>query len=258
MGLVYESCISLANFLNKFLRNKKFRIMLGPAKGLIWINDIKPNFTYNLGIWEPYKQYAMTKYIKKGMVVYDAGAFHGYFTMVCSRLVGEEGFVYAFEPVVENFEFLKNVVITLNKLTNVELCQKAVGGRNGEATCNFNSAEPMGGSIDVSKMYQIKPASEGYKVEITTLDYFAFSNSKREPDVVKLDIEAYEFDALQGMEKLINQYHPMFFIDAHNEENHRRCISFLQEHGYKVKIFSQKAFRKGGFMSDLFAIYGEK
>jgi len=141
-------------------------------------------------------------------------------------------------------------VITLNKISNVELCQKAIGGRDGEALCDFNSCDPMAGSIDVS--------DKGYKVAITTFDSFVFADSKRKPDVIKLDIEAYEFEALQGMEKLINQYHPIFLIDAHNEENHRQCISFLENRGYKVKVLYQKAFKKGGFMSDLFATYGEE
>ena len=232
--------------INRLFKNKKFKILFGPAKGLIWINDHRPYLMYNLGLWEPYKQFAMKKYVSKGMVAYDVGAFHGYYTMVLSRLVGKEGFVYSFEPARENFEFLKNV-INFNRLSNVELNQKAVGGKDGEIYCTFNKSNPMAECI-------FEQSGE-YKVEITILNSFALKDLNKKPDIVKMDIEGFEFDALKAMDRVIDLYHPMFFIDVHNAKNHSRCIAFLKEHGYTVKVLHKKRFENGAFLSDVLAFH---
>ncbi len=46
-------------------------------------------------------------YIKEGDVVFDIGAHVGYFTLLFSVLVGNNGKVYSFEPNKRNFEILK-------------------------------------------------------------------------------------------------------------------------------------------------------
>jgi len=244
--ILFEWFISSKKYFNNLFKNKKFKILFGPAKGLTWINDDRPCFFYNLGLWEPYKQIAMKKYVTRGMVAYDVGAFHGYYTLVLSRLVGEEGLVYSFEPARENFEFLRDIV-NFNNVSNVKLHQKAVGGQDGEVYCTLNQIDPMGGCIS--------DESGEYKVEITTMNSFALRDENKKPDIVKMDIEGFEFEALKAMDKVIDLYHPMFFIDVHNAENHSRCMTFLKERGYTVKVLHEKAFRKGGFLSDIFAVF---
>ncbi len=231
--------------VNKFFKNKKFKILFGPAKGLTWLNDSRPYLTYNLGLWEHRKQFAMKKHVSKGMVAYDVGAFHGYYSLVLSQLVGKEGLVYSFEPARENFEFLKDVV-ALNNLNNVQLNQKAVGGQDGEVYCNLDKSNPMAGCIYDS-------SEEGYKVEITTMNSFALNGKNKKPDVVKMDIEGFEFDALKAMDKVIDLCHPIFFIDVHNAENHSRCIKFLKERGYEIEILHERGFENGAFLSDVLA-----
>ena len=51
------------------------------------------------GIYEPRKTALMERFIEPGMVVLDVGANKGWFTCLASRLVGEDGKVYSYEPI---------------------------------------------------------------------------------------------------------------------------------------------------------------
>lgn len=239
--------MSVIDSINSLFKNRKFRILFGPAKGLIWINDLKPHLTFNLGLWENSKQVLMKKYVAMGMVAYDLGAYHGYFTLVLSRLVGEKGFVYSFEPAKENFEHLRKLV-TFNKLSNVKLHQKAIGEKDGKAYLKFDESYPMGSCISNAPV-------GNYKVDIISLDSFILKNLNKKPDIVKMDIEGFEFKALKGMDKIINLYHPILFIDIHRRigENECSCTTFLEKRGYKLKVLFTKVFKDGNYQSDLLA-----
>ena len=73
-----------------------------------------------------------TKYLKKnikpGDIVIDVGANIGYFTCLMSKLVGETGHVYSFEPELNNFKMLK-MNVEENNCSNVTIEQKAIGLR---------------------------------------------------------------------------------------------------------------------------------
>lgn len=73
---------------------------------------LDPNDTFNLSINDVYGDFEtniMKNYIKEGDIVIDVGANIGYFTLLFSKLVGENGKVFAFEPESKNFELLKKM-----------------------------------------------------------------------------------------------------------------------------------------------------
>ena len=72
------------------------------------------------GNWEPSETAWFLRTVKPGDIIVDAGANVGYYTVIGSRLVGDRGKVYAFEPDPSNFELLRKNV-ELNGLKNVVL-----------------------------------------------------------------------------------------------------------------------------------------
>ena len=72
----------------------------------------------------PYQAYR-TCNLQSGDIFFDIGAFRGYVTMKASQKIGEEGFVYAIEPINENIEFIK-AHIKYNNLTNIKMIEGAV------------------------------------------------------------------------------------------------------------------------------------
>ena len=83
-----------------------------------------------LGNWEPSETSWFLRVVKPGDTFVDVGANAGYYTIIGSRLVGEKGKVYAFEPEPAMFALLEKNV-RLNGLTNVVLERKALSNKQG-------------------------------------------------------------------------------------------------------------------------------
>ena len=71
-----------------------------------------------------YEKYLYLKNIKRGDIILDLGANHGYYTSLFSKIITNSGQVHAFEPVPENFKKLRSLN-AFNK--NVIFNQLAIG-----------------------------------------------------------------------------------------------------------------------------------
>jgi FkbM family methyltransferase len=138
--------------------------------------------------------------VKKGMVVIDAGAHVGYFTLIAARQVGPEGKVYAFEPEPQTYALLlKN--IELNGYRNIVAMQKAVSGKRASALLFLGT--PDTGTHSLYNQRGTPCAS--IILETTSLDDFAEAQVWPRVDLIKLDIEGAEWDALDGAKRLLNR-----------------------------------------------------
>lgn len=147
--------------------------------------------------WEPNETFWIVKSLKPGDTFVDVGANVGYYTIVASRIVGETGRVYAFEPDPESFAILE-ANVRLNGLDNVILEQKAVS--NGPGTLELFLAEANRGD---HRLYQPKhgPARESVVVEAVSLDDY-FANREEKVDFIKIDTQGAEgviFEGLMGL-----------------------------------------------------------
>ena len=88
------------------------KIRLGPLKGMKYEINRNSRWAPIVGRWEPDLQYIFCNVIKKGNVVYDLGTNFGLHTMLFSRLVGESGRVFSFEPLVKNIKLIDTNLIT--------------------------------------------------------------------------------------------------------------------------------------------------
>ena len=75
-------------------------------------------------------------------------------------------------------------------------------------------------------------------VRIQTLDYLFLEEWKSIPAFLHIDVEGFELQALQGATKIINQYQPVFAIEAHVVENKAYTIELLKYvEAFKYSIF---------------------
>jgi FkbM family methyltransferase len=150
------------------------------------------------GVHEANETHWFVRNVGPGDTVVDVGANVGYYTLLGSRLVGEEGRVYAFEPDPESFALLERN-LRLNGCDNVVAEQKAVSNEPGHIQLYL--AEQNRGD------HRIFPASDeertSVEVEAVTLDdYFA---DLGEVDFVKIDTQGAEAVILAGMKQLIGR-----------------------------------------------------
>ena len=199
-------------------------ILTGPLKGVKWVVASSLTSCW-LGTYELSLQKMAVKYIHHGMTVCDVGAHAGFFTMFFSRLVGDTGFVHAFEPYPVNNANIKRH-IDLNDVRNVRLWQIALSDTTGYAGFRPSKHSSMGtvtSETDASIM-----------VGLATLDSFVDDQIIAPPDVVKVDIEGHELQLLQGAKGTIARYSPILFIEFHSTEKKASCHRFLENYGYSV------------------------
>jgi FkbM family methyltransferase len=151
------------------------------------------------GNWEAGETAWFLRMVKPGETIVDAGANVGYYTVIGSRLVGDHGRVYAFEPDPSNFELLRKNV-ELNGLTNVVLEQKALSNRKG--TLKLYIADKNKGD---HRIYQPEgEARPSVEVEAVRLDEY-FHDDKRGIDFIKIDTQGAEGVILEGMAGLLER-----------------------------------------------------
>lgn len=165
-----------------------------------------------------------------GLVVYDVGAYHGILTLFfasrCSRVI-------AYEPnEINHARLIEN--IRLNNLNNVQVRKLGVGSEPGSGTLKYSPAMAGGGTLDPNA---IAPVSQA--IQITTLDHDIAAFALPVPDLIKIDIEGWELEALHGARATIEAHHPDLLLEMHGEtmsEKRRKAgeiIAFLCGLGYQ-------------------------
>jgi FkbM family methyltransferase len=156
--------------------------------------------------FEPDEVALVKQQVKPGDVIIDIGANIGYYTLLFAQLAGDTGHVVAFEPDPENFALLyKN--IHLNQYRNVTLVQKAVATKNSFATlylCDDNKG--------MHRLYDSVCCQSSIEVKTVCLDDYLPQLVKK-VDFVKIDIEGAEYNALQGMQKILTQQQPKLLTE---------------------------------------------
>ena len=145
------------------------------------------------GYYEPETTRFFKRHIKPGMVVVDAGAKDGYFTLLFSKLVGKTGEVYAFEPDAEAFEILRK---NTAHLSNVEIFPYALSDEDGWATWYHVVGAKESHSL-IHDPLDAKKTFERRKVKAVTLD--AVVGWKI--DYIKMDVEGVEDRVFRGMKR---------------------------------------------------------
>ncbi len=164
-----------------------------------------------------------------GLVVYDVGAFHGILTLFFASHCAH---VIAYEPNDMNRARLSEN-IGLNNLINVQVRKVGVGSQPAAGTLHYDPTMAGGGSLHPNAS---APVSQ--RIEITTLDLDIAIASLPPPDLIKIDIEGWELEALEGARATLDAYHPALFLEMHGEtmrEKRRKAteiVTFLRAAGY--------------------------
>ena len=147
---------------------------------------------------------AIRKLVKKGDTTIDIGANIGLFSVFLSKEVGSKGKMYAFEPVQETYWRMREN-LTLNRCTNAFAYQQAVSNKNGKATMNiFPEGYGAWNTFGKPTFGKIVPVATE-SVKITTLDSFVRDNKIGKVDFLKIDVEGYEHDVLEGAKELLSR-----------------------------------------------------
>ncbi|QUS62001.1 FkbM family methyltransferase [Synechocystis sp. PCC 7339] len=177
---------------------------------------------YQENLWEPPVQIVLRDLCKPGDIVFDVGANFAGLTTVMSRMVGPRGVVCAFEASPRIIDKTQRNLV-LSGCNNVQLFHHAVYSTSHETVKIY-----LGSHLNDS-IYSENGVGSTYEVKTIALDDFV-EHTKLVPNLLKMDIEGAEFDAIKGMEKTLVAAKPHLVLET--QRNDTRCLDFLRNLGY--------------------------
>ena len=154
-------------------------------------------------------------YCKQGAVVIDIGAHIGLFGAIATKLAGESGKVFSFEPAPNTFPVLEQT-IRINKLDHLmEPVNQAMSKETGTTTFFISADEADVSNSLVS--YKVDRKLIGVEVEINTIDNFVAERNLMQLDFIKIDAEGVEYDVLQGGIETFRTLKPHIILAIHPE-----------------------------------------
>jgi FkbM family methyltransferase len=179
------------------------------------------------------------RYINYGDVVIDVGANIGSHTVAYANKVGDEGLVIAYEANREAYACL----VHNTKGLNVQPLMAAIGNTIGLAdVISLN---------DNVGMAFVKPSDNGDVVLLTLDIELRYLQSV---DFIKIDVEGFEVEVLEGAKTIIEKHKPKMLIEINeaclnrNGKSKQDVFSLLDSFGYSYgNIYSEQGLEEAQF-----------
>lgn len=179
----------------------------------------------------------LCRFIQPGQAFFDIGAHIGYYSLLASRLVGSQGSIFAFEPSPQTVLRLEEHV-SENNCTNIQVLPLGIGDQNGNHEFLEFGASTLNALVLPEDQVPLARQRKGIAllnqatVMCRTLDSLLKDRTIAPPDFVKIDVEGFEFNVIQGMEKILDEVKPNLLIELHHPQAVASIPGFLQTKGY--------------------------
>ena len=180
---------------------------------------------------------------KQAHTIFDVGANVGLYSLLAGA-ANPQAAIHAFEPTPEVFETLVEN-LRLNDLSNVLANRTAVGRTTGKSFLHLCAGSD--GSNEGMNYVSSESVSRSDKaVEVVAIDDYCRTRGIGSIDLLKLDIEGGEFDALLGAERLLSQKAiGCIFVELtewaakRNGHSTRDIKRLLADAGYRVYLLQK-------------------
>ncbi|MFV8342112.1 FkbM family methyltransferase [Flavobacterium sp. XS2P39] len=180
-----------------------------------------------------FKYYQHFYKVKRNDVIVDAGANCGHLSILFSKLTGEKGIVYAFEPDTFNIARIHtNMQLNKELPENIKIEELLLWNEN--ELVDFYEAGTVGSSA-----VWIPDTDKCVKKQAIRIDDWVLNNNIKKLDFVKMDIEGAEIEALDGCIKTIQNLSPNFAIASYHivngEPTYIKVEEFFKKMDYPYK-----------------------
>lgn len=161
---------------------------------------------------------------KDEWTIIDCGANIGYFSILFSKL-SPNGKVYAFEPTSTYDKLLAN--IAHHNCRNIEPIKMAVGEKSGEI------------SDEIYRIWGNEP--ERQKYPFTTLDDFVQEKELSKIDLIKIDVDSFDFEVLKGAKHILAKFNPIVIVELNHalskrNQTNTEALKWLIDIGYREAV----------------------
>lgn len=191
------------------------------------------------GSHEPIGIKLVSKKLKQGMTCLDVGANIGYYAVLESKIIGNEGKVIAIEPSPLNFKYLEHN-LKLQNQSNYVAYNLACGDHEGEVDfLIFNKKSNYCQVLQNGK--EIPPDTEIKSVPVKRIDTIISELNLDNLDLLRMDVEGYDWYAILGARDIIRKFKPMIKIEVHlsviGSETTRKLFDFFLQEGYDTIFY---------------------
>ena len=196
------------------------------------------------------------QYVRAGDTVFDIGANQGELTlaMACAAMPG--GKVFAFEPNPTMFAVLSRN-IELNPALACCAEPLALGAAPGRVEIRQQDGRNPG---TVTVHTDLIPYGGNWvTVNVARLDDYVRTQALARVDVMKIDVEGYEFEVCKGAEGTLGRWHPRLIMEVADTllrmhgSSANELIGWLRERGYAIRdIATDEEIAPGDSLSGCF------
>ena len=171
----------------------------------------------------------------KSTFIFDCGSNFGFYSLYLASL-NENNQVIAFEASPKTYQELKKN-IEENEFKNIQCHNLALTNNDNQTLTFFESSNDWESSLIESNF------NNKTKTTISSAKLDSFEDrieKKNQHIVIKLDVEGYEMQVLDGAKKIIEKYSPIIilefsiFIDKDNKFNYDYLKNFLVQYDYLI------------------------
>lgn len=211
---------------------KEMKISLQPMKNI--------GITGLIYIFRKFEEQSsfMLDYLKEGMTVLDIGANIGYYSLIFSNIVGQNGKVYSFEPTKSTYtKFIKN--IELNQCKNIFSYNKALSNVNEKRKLYYADDHGRNAFAPEGKNTEFED------VECISLDEFINQNNLK-VDFIKIDVEGAELLVLKGALNFLKNYNGPIYCEFNKtkinnlEYELKDLVSFIINLDFEICVYNEK------------------
>jgi len=187
----------------------------GGGEVLAPLHDYIGRAAYYCGDLDPKISWVCKKLVQPGDTVCDIGANIGIVTLLLSRLVGNAGRVFAFEPNPTCYDAL-TAAVARNRMTNVLPQLVALGSQTEERDLSIPADNAGAASL---RETAVRTAGKTTRVSVRTLDEFVQENGIESIQFMKLDVEGFESEVFRGSYGVLETLRPNAILFEMNERS---------------------------------------
>ena len=193
--------------------------------------------TYWMGLfktWEKDTGWIWLELCQCSNTIFDIGANTGIYSLVASAL-NSDAKVVAFEPSINTFHKLQ----ANNKLNQFQIKteQLAISNKNHKQVFyDVPSKNQTSASLSPDKLKNSNYSGKmlEYEVDTVTLKDYIETNKIKSLDLIKMDIELHEPEAIEGLGEYLNNYKPIVVIEILRESIAQRLNEIVDVEDYII------------------------
>jgi len=174
------------------------------------------------------------------VTVLECGANIGYYAFIEASELGDQTDIYAVEPDPRNLELLSRGIEANGYGDRIRVIQGAFGNETRDATLNLSTKSNCS---RIEAAPEFGATGESITVDMYAVDEFLIEHdlAPEDLDVVRMDVEGYEAEILEGMAELLNSDSSLvMFIELHRRLRDEGTLSWtvetLREAGFECSL----------------------